>query len=323
MALTCTNSPLHPYGSIEIADLGRGQPPGSGRAQRSEADWPDLSPDQPTHRVTGLREHSPHYVLAALVHSEFDKHPRSGSIHDTEPIGDYSTVFEFDSGRQPTTKILGYRPRHLGQICLKHPVSRVREPMRELAVVCEQNQALGIEVEPAHVEQALAPIGDQVSDGTPAPVIRHRAHDAGRLVQREIHQVGACRYPLAIDPDDLPLRINPRAEPANDLAIDLYPAGADELLAASPAPNARCGKDFLQPDAIGHVDETVALAGFETPVVIVFVVVPWPTRLAWPVSLTHDWAPHQARHQADLAGMAQAREGDPGSPGQAVQGNRT
>ncbi len=101
-----------------------------------------------------------------------------------------------------------------------------------------------------------------------ASVVGHRAHDAWGLVQRQVDQVGAGWDAPAVDPDDLSLRVHSRAEPADDLAVDLDPAGSDQLLAASAAAHARCGEHLLQPDAVRDVDQRVALTWL-TPVVVV------------------------------------------------------
>ena len=58
------------------------------------------------------------------------------------------------------------------------------------------------------------------------------------------------------------LGVDPGAEPADGLPVDLDPARADEFLAVPAAADPRFGQDLLQPDAAGNVGQGV-------PVVIV------------------------------------------------------
>ena len=65
--------------------------------------------------------------------------------------------------RRPTSR--ADRAGHLGEVGLGHPERRVHQPVRELAVVGQQQQPLAVGVQPADVEQPLGPVGDQVADG--------------------------------------------------------------------------------------------------------------------------------------------------------------
>ena len=63
------------------------------------------------------------------------------------------------------------------------------------------------------------------------------------------------------------LRVDPGAEPADDLAVDLDPAVADHFLAVPAAAHARRGEHLLQPDAARHVDEGVPVVVVQVEVV--------------------------------------------------------
>ena len=56
----------------------------------------------------------------------------------------------------------------LGDVGLVHLVRRVGQPLREVAVVGQQDQPGGVGVEPADVEEPLGPVGDQVRQRAPA-----------------------------------------------------------------------------------------------------------------------------------------------------------
>jgi len=60
------------------------------------------------------------------------------------------------------------------------------EPGRQVAVVGEQQQPLGLVVEPAHRVDVLAHAVQQVDDGSTALRIRARRDEAGRLVEQDV-----------------------------------------------------------------------------------------------------------------------------------------
>src|SRR5215469_1528305 len=170
MALTATIAPfspaldamarLHADRGIQVADLGDGQPPGAARPQRSEADRPDLRPYQADDRVTGLGQHPPDNVLASFVQSDLDEDPLPGLLDHAKAIGSHGAVIEFDARGQPAGQVLRNRSPHFRQVSLQHAVTGMGESMRELTVICQQNQALGLKIKPTDMEQAFAVIGD-------------------------------------------------------------------------------------------------------------------------------------------------------------------
>src|SRR5882672_7087677 len=74
---------------------------------------------------------------------------------------------------------------------------------------------------------------------------------------------------LAVDPDDLVLRVHAGTEPPDDLPVHLDPARADQLLAVPPAAHAGRREDLLQPHAAGDVGEVIALALVRGEVIVV------------------------------------------------------
>ncbi|GAA2827104.1 hypothetical protein GCM10020220_014730 [Nonomuraea rubra] len=132
--------------------------------------------------------------------------------------------------------------------------------MGQLAVVGEQQQALGLGVEPAHVEQAWRQLLDVVGQAWAALRVVHRGDDADGLVQRVVDQVGGGRDALAVHVDDLRRRVDLGAEPPDDLAVHRDTALADHLLAGPAAGHARLGEHLLQAHAARDLGG-VALVG--------------------------------------------------------------
>src|SRR5665647_2996079 len=86
----------------------------------------------------------------------------------------YGTVLE----RHSVTKSLERRrvddSLDLRQIGLLDLVRRVGQPVRELAVVGEDDEALGVRVEPPHVEESFLTLLDEVGESGPTFWIGHR-----------------------------------------------------------------------------------------------------------------------------------------------------
>src|ERR1700759_4815399 len=93
-----------------------------------------------------------------------------------------------------------------------------------------------------------------------------------RLVEGQVDQVLAGWDALAVDPDDLVLGIDPGAEPADGLPVDLDPPLPDQFLPVPAGADPRGGQHLLQPDAAGDIGQAVALAELIAPVVVVIVV---------------------------------------------------
>ena len=145
-------------------------------------------------------------------------------------------------------------PVDLGDVGLGHLVRRVRQPLGEVAVVGQDQQAVGVGVEPADVEEPLgrAATGTATSRsagcaGPPGPTSsrpRRAACSApGRRAARR-------RQPLAVDPDHGRGRVDLGAEPGDHLAVDLDPALASAPRSGAGRPR-RLGEQLLQPDAVG------------------------------------------------------------------------
>ena len=74
---------------------------------------------------------------------------------------------------------------------------RAREP----AVIGQQQQAFGVEVEPADADQARQVLRQRAEDGRPALRVGMGGHEAARLVIEEQPRALARRQRLAVDGD--------------------------------------------------------------------------------------------------------------------------
>ena len=58
----------------------------------------------------------------------------------------------------------GRRAVHLREVLLLHPVARMHQPVRELAVVREQEEPFAVAIEPADGEHPWAVVGQEPAD---------------------------------------------------------------------------------------------------------------------------------------------------------------
>ena len=135
--------------------------------------------------------------------------------------------------------------RDLHEVLLLDTIPGVSEEIREPAIVGEQDQPLAHPIEPADREQPLL-TRHQIDDPGPARRIDVGGDDAHGLVEHVDNPLRVWQ-PLAIDADLLGLRINPRAERGDDLAIHFHASRCDQRLAGPPAAEPGRREHLLQP----------------------------------------------------------------------------
>ncbi len=134
--------------------------------------------------------------------------------------------------------------------------------MREVPVVGEQDQAFGVGVETADVEQALTggdALGDDVTDAGTAEVVGHRRLPAARLVERDVDEVLLHDDADAVDADDGVLGIDAQALFEDDATVDLDPALVDEFLRGAPGGDAGLREHLLQAHTVALHRRTLAV----------------------------------------------------------------
>jgi len=140
---------------VEVADLVLGELPDGALALMAEPHRTDRSPDEPRHRMVDRFEQPAHEVVATLVQDELDDRPPRRHIDDGERVDLDQPVLELHPLAQPAPQRPRDRPGHLGEVSLRHLERRMGQPVREVAVVGEEQQAFRLGVEPADVEQPL------------------------------------------------------------------------------------------------------------------------------------------------------------------------
>ena len=104
------------------------------------------------------------------------------------------------------------------------------EPVRERAVVREEEHARRVAVEPSHRHDPDV-AADEVDDGRAPFGVSRRRDRSARLVQQDVPQRLLADLP-AVDPHDV-RRLDERVELARR-AVDRHAAGLDQLVGAAP-----------------------------------------------------------------------------------------
>jgi len=125
--------------------------------------------------------------------------------------------------------------RHTGDLRFVRPlqlVPRMRHALGELAVVGEQNQALGIGIQPADGIEvpADAAARHQIDDGRALLRIRSRAHHAARLEHQQVPARRRLLEPAAIDLHFVVLEVRLGPELGDHAAVHLDSALTQQLV---------------------------------------------------------------------------------------------
>lgn len=119
------------------------------------------------------------------------------------------------------------------------------QPEAEIAVICQEDQPLALQVEPAHRHQVVPLSGEQFADGVPLLRITAGAEVAGGLVERDIYLPPGSHF-LAIHHDPVVDGIHFGAELPDGFAVHGHTALQNHLLAGAAGGHARISQEFLQ-----------------------------------------------------------------------------
>lgn len=227
---------------------------------RAEADAP-----QPHHRVSDRVAHVAHLARASLV--QRDREQRlvlAGAEPGVEqPHGRRrgAPAPDRDAPAQPVQLALLRHAAHARVVLALHLVLRMQQPLRELAVVREQQEPLGVVVQPADGVDVLAHLGQQIEDRRPVLGVLPRRHVAAGLVEQDVAVAPRHADALAVDADVVAERVGPRAQLEHGGAVHRHAAAGDEGLRRAPRRDSGGGEDLLQAIAGGwwiHVADLTA-----------------------------------------------------------------
>jgi len=218
------------------------------RLERTVREWTDACSNQRVDRVSDRLEHPAHLAIPPFR----DHQPHDGlglampRIQDIRTGRECASPVEGNAAAQPSQ---GIRVGHAGDVGLVralHAMPGVRQHGREVAVVGQQQEALGLVVEPAHWIDVLLHLADEVDDRAAPLGIAQRRHDTARLVQQDVAAAGVGLDAPAVHPDIVTGRVGLGAKFAHGLAVDGHPAVDDERFSRAARGDASPREYFLQ-----------------------------------------------------------------------------
>ena len=135
--------------------------------------WPTSSSSRRTIRLR------PSWITSSTIDCGLGR-----TWHDLERVRLHRPVLQLDAGQHPLDgRRVRPTPLDLGDVGLGQLVRRVRDLLREVAVVGEQDQPLGVGVEPSDVEEPLRAGRRPGRPGTAALRVGHRGDHPSGLVR--------------------------------------------------------------------------------------------------------------------------------------------
>lgn len=141
----------------------------------------------------------------------------------------------------------GYVAADPDKIGLIDLLFRVHQRVGQFSVVGQEQQSLGIAVEPTDGIDALRQVRDQLGDGAAALFIVHGGHEAARLAEHAVDLFRLLPRPDtdAVELDDVLFPVRLLAE-ADGIAVDAHAAVRDQLLSLAAGDAGAARQNFLQ-----------------------------------------------------------------------------
>jgi hypothetical protein len=167
-------------------------------------------------------------MVSSLVYRDLQPGFRRQLFHDTHARRRRAHSVERNAAPQPLERTLVWKPRHLDSIRPRYRVPGMREPMRELAVIGEQQQPGRIQIQAADGIESRRRDRQQAENSRPALGITHRTDDATGFVEQDVRERRQPQlrtvhfHTVAADADT-------RTEDAYDPPVDLHSAVSNQL----------------------------------------------------------------------------------------------
>ena len=227
------------------------------RVQLAQRAWPlvaelhvaDLGADQPGHRVPDLAQQPPDDVLAALVQHDLDDRPRRRARRRRRRNRP-------SPGRRPVRRRpAADGPDRAESARASRPCRSSDTPYDGWVSRCASSPSLVSSSRPSESMSSRPTWNSRSARSSsscpmcgPTQFVGHRRQHAGHLVQRQVDLVLADHDPVAVDVHDGLVGVDPQAHLPDDDAVDLDPAGPDQLLGLAPGGDAGGRQHLLQPD---------------------------------------------------------------------------
>ncbi len=202
-------------------------------------------PLEPDHRAPHTVEHAAHLALSAFMDGNLDPGVRLFFPDLLEFSGRGLAVVEKDAPFEALNCFFVKHAFDLRKIGLRQLMFGMRNQVRKIAVVRQDQHALGVEIQPAHRIYAYLDAFQQVLYGGPALRVGHGRNIPRWFVQ---HKVGLRLFwidELAVNLDVVVRRVGLGAEFGHDLAVHAHPAFGNKLFSGSARCHPGGGYDLL------------------------------------------------------------------------------
>ena len=191
-----------------------------------------------------MPEHVLHLAILALPDREGEPNVAALGAVERGRDGTITDAVEGDAGAQAVEVTLPYAAVRAHAITAQPAGRRQLERARKRAVVGQQQQALGVEVEAADADETRQPRRQGAEDRRTAAGVSVRRQQAARLVVKEEPRALAHGQRLPVDRDAVVGRDIARGR-GDDRAVDRHPPGGDPRLGfaarTQPRPRDRLG----------------------------------------------------------------------------------
>jgi len=189
-----------------------------------------------THGLT----HPPHLTVAALVDSD----SQETAFYGRDLGWSGHAVLQFDARPQPGKGSAVDPTFDVSEVFLLDAETGVGEAMGKIAVVGQQEEALGVGVKAPYRKDAGI-LWNEVDYGSAALWIFGRGNYVNGLVERVVHESGLGSDRCTVYCYFVVVGVDSPAELGN-LSVDSDTAAGDQVVANSPAAIANCSENLLQ-----------------------------------------------------------------------------
>jgi len=196
--------------------------------------------------MTDLGQQPTDYPVSTAVQSELNLSLVTELVDYPKVVEGHQAVVEPHTPAELFHHLPAEWTGHEYQIGLSDAERRVRQPVRQLAVVGEQQQPPSLHIESPDMEQPLRPVPHQIPKMWTTTWIAHGGYHARGLVQGKVFLALRRGDPLPIDPDLSPIRVNPSSLSGHESAIHRHSARGDQLLSRPTARDTSLRENLLQ-----------------------------------------------------------------------------
>src|SRR5690242_6201078 len=245
---------VEPGGTPERRDLAARQHSKPAGLEATEAQGTKRRAPKRQRLVADRLQHAPHLAMPALSNHDSElRAPRvaiaRGRPHDLDLRRRRHSIVELHAATQGIE--VGARGHAGGHdlVLLGHLVAGMREAVRDIAVVREQEEAGAVGVEPSDWEQAMTRQSlrsDDVEHGRARRLVTRGRDHAERFVEHQVAMAGRRLDGAAVNRDVVAVRIDEHPGLRRALAVDADRTGGDEGIRGTAAGDARARKEPVQ-----------------------------------------------------------------------------